>query len=170
MIKLPLDPPRDYPLKATYQGRVWRSASGAICREIRLLSTLLAVAGFLYARPAWVLLGALGVILAALALQLMTLQAHLLYADVIRRGARVEGWVEQPRRVFLLHELLRGEAGRTFILPYAWQTRGGATRAGRLWICGCARAAFPQRTPIEILTLNTRSLPLKAATLRIKRA
>lgn len=163
---LPLDPPRPYRLRDACCGRVWRSAPGALGRELGLIG--LAMAGVslvrddLLLRVAGLGLLALGALLAIGGCLLTNVRR----ARLVREAPAFPAVLGHPRRVLLLHELFRIERERTFILPYVVRLPDGTTREGRVWICGCARQYLLPGTeePVAVDPADPRrTLPLRLA-------
>mgnify|MGYP007114245890 FL=1 len=141
--QLPFQPPRAYRMRDCYRGRVWRNPLAAMARDGLVLGTALALAGIAYGESGFMLLGVVVLLAMALIGHLSTLRANLARVRLIRDAPAVEAVMGPPRRVFLVHEMFRGERERTFVLPYTFEVPDGDTVRGRVWICGCARPKLP---------------------------
>lgn len=163
---LPLQPPRPYPLREAYRGRIWRDRAALLCRDLVILGVATGMAGVAFAESAFILLGGAVATVAFALQQLATWAANRQRVAIIAAGPSVQGRLKRPRPVYLLGELFRGSGSRTYTLPYTFELPSGEIFEGRLMVCGCARHFLPADS-VEWIAYDPerpkRSLPLRAA-------
>ncbi len=164
--RLPVEGPRQYTLRDAYRGRVWRSPSVVIGRECLGWSVACALFGFLSNHHFIYALGVVGIIGVAVFMVLGSISSNWGRTKLIQSGYSATGYMERPRRLILMHELLRGEREKTFVLRFRYLDQDGVERKSKIWVCGCAKQYFPElsQTPV-VYSTNTpnKGIPLRLA-------
>lgn len=164
--RLPIKGPRHYTLRDAYRDRVWRSPSVVIGRELLSWSVAGALFGFLSNHNGLYALGVVGILSVMILIILGSLSTNWKRTKLIRTGHSAIAHLEQPRRVILMHELLRGEREKTFVLRFGFTDQDGVEQVGKVWICGCAKKYFPpgSQTPIVYQGQTpSKAIPLRLA-------
>ena len=164
--RLPIQPPRHYSLRDAYRGRVWRSPIVVICREFLGWSVAAALFGFLTEHGVLYACGVVSIFLTVVIMVIGSIATNRKRVQLIQSGQGTTATMEQPKRVFLIHEFLRGEREKTFVLPFTYQAEDGTLMRSRVWVCGCARDYFPRHSESPIaysLTQSNQALPLRLA-------
>lgn len=162
--KLPVKGPRNYTLRDAYRGRVWRSPAAVLAREMLGWSIAGILFGYLMEHALLFSVGAVGVIGSLVAMIIGSLLTNRRRVRIIKDGLPASATMLRPGRIFVLHELLRGEREKTFILKFQFTDQNGHDRQGRIWVCGCAKQYFPEfsQSPIVYDPLHpSKSLPLR---------
>ena len=164
--RLPVQGPRQYTLRDAYRGRVWRSPIVVIGREILGWSVAATLFGFLSHHNLIYALGVLGVVGITLVMIIGSIATNMRRTKLIQSGLATVGHIEAPRRLIFMHELLRGEREKTFVLRFKYTDEEGTEHVSKVWICGCAKQYFPPQseTPIIFQPRKPRNaLPLRLA-------
>ena len=164
--RLPVKGPREYTLRDAYRGRVWRSPSVVIGREILGWSVAGALFGFLSNHNGLYAAGVVGILSVVLLITLGSIFTNWRRTKLIQTGHSAVGHLERPRRVILMHELLRGDREKTFVLRFRFIDHEGTSQVGKVWVCGCSRQYFPpgSQTPIVYRSkAPSKALPLRLA-------
>lgn len=164
--RLPVNGPRHYTIRDAYRGRVWRSPIVVIGREILGWSVAATLFGFLSNHNFIYALGVLGVAGVTLLMIVGSIVTNLRRTKLIQSGHATVGHIETPRRLVFMHELLRGEREKTFVLRFKYADKGGTERIGKVWICGCAKRYFPPHSETPIIfhpEKPANALPLRLA-------
>ncbi|MGB0646109.1 MAG: hypothetical protein ACPGQS_02980 [Bradymonadia bacterium] len=84
---------------------------------------------------------------------------------IIQGGTCVDATLDTPRRLTFLHEFLKQEREKTFVLHYTYVDHAGHQQRSSIWVCGCAREYFPSgsKTPVVF----RKSKPSKGIPLRL---
>ena len=163
---LPIKPTRHYTLRDAYRGRVWRSPIVVIGRELLGWSIAAALFGFLLEHGLLYACGIVSTLLMVCTIFIGSVLTNRKRVHIIQTGCAGTAIMEQPRRVFLIHEFLRGEREKTFVLPFSFETQSGSRQLSKVWVCGCARDYFPRSSEEPIAYVSERpkdALPLRLA-------
>lgn len=165
-MKLSVEAPREYTLRDAYDRRVWRTPLAVVCRELFFWALGVLTLGVVYNHVLFMLGGGVAAAMLLMCGGLSSWRCNRGRVELVRSAPAAKGILGLPRRVPMLHELFRGQRESTYILPYRFTTEAGEERAGRLWICGCARAHLPARSIEWVLydpERSSGSLPLRVA-------
>ncbi len=164
--RLPVNGPRHYTLRDAYRGRVWRSPTVVVGREILGWSVAATLFGFLANHNFIYALGVVGIAGITLFMIIGSIVTNLSRTKLVQSGHATVGYMEAPRRLVFMHELLRGEREKTFVLRFKYTDEVGTERVGKVWVCGCAKQYFPPQSEIFIIfhpTKSSKALPLRLA-------
>lgn len=164
--KLPVEGPRQYTLRDAYRGRIWRSPIVVLSRELLGWSVAATLFGFLMEHGGLFSVGALSSILSVVFMLAGSIITNQRRVHIIRKGPSATGTINAVSRIILLHELLRGEREKTFVIKFHFDDANGRRHRGRVWVCGCARDYFlPLSTSPIVYDLKkpTNALPLRLA-------
>lgn len=162
--KLPVEAPRQYTLRDAYRGRVWRSRSVVLGKELLSWAIAATLFGFLLDHGLLFSLGFVACVGAVLIMTIGSIFTNQHRVQMIRHGKAASGTMQQAGRILVLHELLKPEREKTFVLKYRYTDDDGQMHHSRIWVCGCARDYFPihSESPIVYDPSNPKmALPLK---------
>lgn len=163
--RLPINGPRTYRMRDAYHGRVWRSPSVVIGRELMCWTFAGAGLGFLAGHNFIFIMSVMVLSMLIWIMLFGSLLTNARRAKIIRDGICVDATLDTPRRLTFLHEFLKQEREKTFVLHYTYTDHEGHRQRASIWVCGCAREYFRpgSQTPVVF----RKSAPSKGIPLRL---
>ena len=130
---LPVEGPRQYTLRDAYRGRVWRSRSVVLGKELLSWAIAATLFGFLLDHGLLFSLGFVACVGAVLIMTIGSIFTNQHRVQMIRHGKAASGTMQQAGRILVLHELLKPEREKTFVLKYRYTDDDGQMHHSRIW-------------------------------------
>ena len=162
--RLPLSSPRTYRLRDAYHGRVWRSPSVVIGRELMCWAFAGAGLGFLAGHNLVFMMSVITLVFVLGVMLLGSLLTNSKRTRTIQDGTCVDATLDTPRRLTFLHEFLKQDREKTFALTYTYVDHVGHRQRASIWVCGCAREYFQpgSQTPVVFRESDpSKGIPLR---------